>query len=118
MTHFARERFLTVVMAAALLGGCAVGPDYRRPPVAEPATFRGQTVPAILVSGDHGAVRRWRLRESLRRTLARRPDLLAGRTSSPDEAAIQTELGQQPVAGVGGVSGHRTSVARPADTKS
>jgi multidrug efflux system outer membrane protein len=42
MTHFARERLLTGVVAAALLAGCAIGPDYTRPPVAEPPTFRGQ----------------------------------------------------------------------------
>jgi len=31
-----------VVAAAAVLAGCAIGPDYKRPPVAEPPTFRGQ----------------------------------------------------------------------------
>jgi tRNA (guanine37-N1)-methyltransferase len=62
-------------------------PQYTRP-----ATFRELTVPAVLISGDHGAVRRWRLRESLRRTLDRRPDLLAGRTLSTEEAAILAEL--------------------------
>ncbi len=49
-------------------------PQYTRPP-----SFPGKDVPAILVSGDHGAVRRWRQKESLRRTLAGRPDLLVGR---------------------------------------
>jgi multidrug efflux system outer membrane protein len=33
-----------IVIAAALLGGCAIGPDYTRPVVAEPATFRGQAI--------------------------------------------------------------------------
>ncbi len=50
-------------------------PQYTRPPV-----FDGTAIPAILTSGDHAAVRRWRRREALRRTLERRPDLLAGRT--------------------------------------
>ena len=45
-------------------------PQYTRP-----ATFAGLPVPPILVGGDHGAVRRWRHLESIRRTLARRPDL-------------------------------------------
>jgi tRNA (guanine37-N1)-methyltransferase len=72
-------------------------PQYTRPP-----TFDGLDVPPILVSGDHGAVARWRLRESLRRTLRRRPELLAGRALSPEEAAIVDELrlepdGDQPV---------------------
>jgi tRNA (guanine37-N1)-methyltransferase len=62
-------------------------PQYTRPP-----SFGGRNVPAILTSGDHGAVRRWRLRESLRRTLERRPDLLEGRRPSPEEAAILDEL--------------------------
>ena len=52
-------------------------PQYTRPP-----SFDGAEVPPILVSGDHGAVRRWRLKESLRRTLERRPDLLVGGTGS------------------------------------
>ena len=46
-------------------------PQYTRPP-----SFRGMDVPAILVSGDHGAVARWRREQALERTLARRPDLL------------------------------------------
>jgi tRNA (guanine37-N1)-methyltransferase len=58
-------------------------PQYTRPP-----SFEGQDVPPILVSGDHGAVRRWRLRESLRRTLERRPDLLAARDLSPEERRL------------------------------
>jgi tRNA (guanine37-N1)-methyltransferase len=62
-------------------------PQYTRPP-----TFRSQDVPAILVSGDHGAVRKWRLRESLRRTLDRRPDLLDGREPSAEESALLESL--------------------------
>jgi tRNA (guanine37-N1)-methyltransferase len=46
-------------------------PQYTRP-----AVFRGIDVPAILTSGDHEAVARWRHDEALRRTRARRPDLL------------------------------------------
>ncbi|HVO30757.1 MAG TPA: tRNA (guanosine(37)-N1)-methyltransferase TrmD, partial [bacterium] len=38
--------------------------------------FRGVEVPEVLTSGDHEAIRLWRRREALRRTLARRPDLL------------------------------------------
>lgn len=65
-------------------------PQYTRP-----ASFRGVEVPGVLVSGDHGAVRRWRLRESLRRTLERRPDLLEGRATSREEAALLDELGAE-----------------------
>ena len=46
-------------------------PQYTRP-----YDFRGWTVPDILLSGDHGAVARWRREQSLLRTLRRRPDLL------------------------------------------
>jgi len=49
-------------------------PQYTRPEV-----FEGRGVPAVLLSGDHAAVRRWRMQQSLGRTRARRPDLLAGR---------------------------------------
>jgi tRNA (guanine37-N1)-methyltransferase len=62
-------------------------PQYTRPP-----TFRGADVPAILASGDHGAVRRWRLKEALRRTLDRRPDLLADREPSPEERRLLDEI--------------------------
>jgi tRNA (guanine37-N1)-methyltransferase len=47
-------------------------PQYTRP-----EEFRGLCVPDVLRSGDHGAIERWRREESLRITLARRPDLLA-----------------------------------------
>lgn len=46
-------------------------PHYTRPRV-----FQGEAVPEVLLSGDHAAIRRWRRRESLRRTLLRRPDML------------------------------------------
>ena len=46
-------------------------PQYTRP-----ATFRGRDVPAVLLSGDHGAVARWRREQSLERTARLRPDLL------------------------------------------
>jgi tRNA (guanine37-N1)-methyltransferase len=53
-------------------------PQYTRPP-----SFRGQDVPAILTSGDHGAVARWREDQARARTLRRRPDLLAEGTPEP-----------------------------------
>ncbi len=52
--------------------GLLEGPAYTRP-----EEWRGLPVPAVLRSGDHGAVARWRRDQSLRRTAARRPDLLA-----------------------------------------
>jgi tRNA (guanine37-N1)-methyltransferase len=43
-----------------------------------PADFRGWEVPAVLLSGDHGAIAQWRRRQRVDRTQARRPDLLSG----------------------------------------
>jgi tRNA (guanine37-N1)-methyltransferase len=48
-------------------------PQYTRP-----AEYRGWAVPEVLRSGDHGRVARWRRAAALRRTLARRPDLVGG----------------------------------------
>jgi tRNA (guanine37-N1)-methyltransferase len=62
-------------------------PQYTRPP-----EFQGQGVPEILVGGNHEAIRRWRLEASLRRTLDRRPDLLAGRPADDEEEAILRRL--------------------------
>jgi len=47
-------------------------PQYTRPPV-----FRGMAVPEVLLSGNHARIRAWREEQARRRTLARRPDLLA-----------------------------------------
>jgi len=47
-------------------------PQYTRP-----AVFRGMDVPAVLTSGDHAAVARWRREQAIERTRVRRPDLAA-----------------------------------------
>ncbi|WP_423410011.1 tRNA (guanosine(37)-N1)-methyltransferase TrmD [Heyndrickxia sp. MSNUG] len=46
-------------------------PHYTRP-----SDFRGMKVPDVLISGNHRLIEEWRMKESLKRTLARRPDLL------------------------------------------
>ena len=58
-------------------------PQYTRP-----AEFRGWAVPEVLRSGDHARIGRWRAAQALRRTLARRPDLLATPLSPADEALL------------------------------
>ena len=68
-------------------GGLLEYPQYTRP-----ASFRGEGVPPILVSGDHEAIRRWRLEASLRRTLERRPDLLDEARLSPEARAALDRL--------------------------
>jgi tRNA (guanine37-N1)-methyltransferase len=59
-------------------------PQYTRP-----ADFRGHAVPDVLLSGDHARVARWRRAQSLRRTLARRPDLLPHALTPDDEALLR-----------------------------
>ena len=54
--------------------GMLEGPQYTRPP-----EFRGMKVPDVLLSGDHGAVEKWRVNEARERTRQRRPDLLEGK---------------------------------------
>lgn len=46
-------------------------PHYTRPP-----TFRGWSVPDVLLSGDHGKIEKWRREQALSRTLHKRPDML------------------------------------------
>ena len=56
----------------SFMAGLLDCPHYTRPEVID-----GQPVPAVLLSGDHAAIARWRRREALGRTWARRPDVLA-----------------------------------------
>jgi len=53
------------------------------PHFTRPATWRGIPVPEVLTDGDHGKIRSWRRRQSIARTLARRPDLLARANIGP-----------------------------------
>jgi tRNA (guanine37-N1)-methyltransferase len=71
--------------------GLLEGPVFTRPVV-----WQGREVPAVLRSGDHGAIARWRRDEALRRTARRRPDLLGALDLSEPErgivaAAIESE---------------------------
>ncbi len=59
-------------------------PQYTRP-----AEFRGRAVPDVLLSGDHARVARWRRAAALRRTRARRPDLLPDGLTPDDEALLR-----------------------------
>jgi len=64
--------------------------DY--PHYTKPRVFRGLGVPEVLLSGDHERIRRWRRRESLRRTLERRPDLLARAPLSEEDRRLLEEI--------------------------
>jgi tRNA (guanine37-N1)-methyltransferase len=59
-------------------------PQYTRP-----AEFRGWEVPDVLRGGDHGRVARWRRAQALRRTAARRPDLVRDPLPAADEALLR-----------------------------
>ncbi len=62
-------------------------PHYTRPAEAE-----GHKVPEVLISGNHEAIRRWRRKESLRRTRARRPDLLETATLTDEDVELLAEI--------------------------
>ena len=73
------------------------------PHYTQPAEMRGVAVPEILRSGDHARIARWRRAQALRRTIERRPDLIAARGGLSDEDdAILAEF---PVLEVNGRNG-------------
>jgi len=65
-------------------------PHYTRPEV-----YEGDVVPPVLLSGDHAAIQRWRWRESLKRTLLRRPDLLSSATLNAEQRRMLAQLQQE-----------------------
>ena len=101
--------------AAALVGSDIRVPRAALPPAApgeyywadleglEVVTMQG--VPAVLLSGDHAAIRRWRLQQSLGRTWLRRPDLLG--KLAPDKEMQALLAGFQ--------AGHATPTTTPGD---
>ena len=68
-------------------GGLLDFPQFTRPP-----EYRGLRVPEILLSGNHEAIRRWRRKEALRRTLTRRPDLLTVAALSDEDRVLLQEV--------------------------
>lgn len=66
-------------------------PHYTRPP-----EFRGWHIPDVLLSGNHAEIARWRRRESLRRTLESRSDLLKTADLSQEDLAFLKEQGYNP----------------------
>jgi tRNA (guanine37-N1)-methyltransferase len=65
-------------------------PHYTRPESTD-----GMTVPEVLLTGDHAAIRRWRLKQALGRTWLRRPELLEGRELSPEERTLLQEFREE-----------------------
>ena len=64
--------------------------DY--PHYTRPEELEGRRVPEVLLSGDHAAIRRWRLQQALGRTWQRRPELLEKLELSADERALLDEF--------------------------
>ena len=65
-------------------------PHYTRP-----ERYEDEAVPEVLLSGNHAAIRRWRLKQSLGRTWLRRPDLLGARPLSKTELKLLDEFRQE-----------------------
>jgi tRNA (guanine37-N1)-methyltransferase len=65
-------------------------PQYTRP-----AVYNGEAVPDILLSGHHDNVRKWRLKESLRKTWKVRPDLFQNRKLDKEETQLLCEVLQE-----------------------
>jgi tRNA (guanine37-N1)-methyltransferase len=71
----------------SFMGGLLGYPQYTRPEV-----VAGRRVPEVLLTGDHERVRRWRLKQALGRTWLRRPELIARRELSAEEAQLLDEF--------------------------
>jgi tRNA (guanine37-N1)-methyltransferase len=67
--------------------------DY--PHYTRPEAFKNISVPEVLVSGDHNAINRWRLKQALGRTFERRPDLIERKELSDDEQNLLQEYQEE-----------------------
>lgn len=67
-------------------------PQYTRP-----AQYEGKAVPDVLLSGNHEAIRKWRLKQSLRKTMQYRPDLLRKRIFNKEEKKLLLEIESEKV---------------------
>ena len=65
-------------------------PQYTRP-----VEYKGKSVPEVLVNGNHKLIREYRLKESLRKTYLRRPDLLEGRELTKEEEKLLKEIKEE-----------------------
>lgn len=71
----------------SFVNGLLDGPCYTRPEI-----YRGMAVPEVLTSGNHKAITRWRLKQSLATTWRKRPDLIARRSLRADEQRLLDEV--------------------------
>lgn len=75
------------ILEDSITSGLLKYPQYTRP-----ESFGGRTVPTVLLSGNHEQIRQWRLKESLRKTSQRRPDLLEKYQKTPESEHLLTEF--------------------------
>jgi tRNA (guanine37-N1)-methyltransferase len=78
--------------AESLVAESFARPWLDHPHYTRPAEFRGRTVPDVLLSGNHADIDRWRRRERLRRTEARRPDLIDRSTLTDEDRKALEEI--------------------------
>ncbi|MFN2165560.1 MAG: tRNA (guanosine(37)-N1)-methyltransferase TrmD [Anaerolineae bacterium] len=85
------------VVEESHLDGLLDYPHYTRPEISAALSAVGAEaqVPAILLSGDHEAIRRWRRQQALLRTWRRRPDMLAGRDWTEEDRRLLAEALEQ-----------------------
>ena len=74
----------------SFVGGLLDCPHYTRP-----EQYEGRAVPAVLMSGNHAEIGRWRLKQALGRTWQRRPELLERRGMSAQERGLLEEYKQE-----------------------
>lgn len=74
-------------MGDSFSNGLLEYPQYTRP-----ADFRSMKVPEVLTSGNHQKIKEWRMKESLRRTLERRPDLLESANLTREQQIMLQDL--------------------------
>ena len=72
----------------SITSGLIQHPVYTRP-----SNFQGWDVPEVLLSGNHGQIKKWRREQSLERTLRLRPDLLGSASLSKEDLAFLGDLG-------------------------
>ena len=94
----------------SITSGLLQHPLYTRP-----AEYRGMAAPEILRSGHHAQIEKWRRQESLRRTLARRPDLLATAALSAADRQYLAGLGYRPAAAASDAAAPDTDAAADPD---
>ena len=85
-------RLLPGCWASKLPPGRDLTDSLLNTPVPRPPEWEGMAVPAVLLSGHHEEIRRWRRKEALRRTLMRRPDLLERAALTEEDRALLREI--------------------------